>query len=141
MTNPVSTSTLGLLERLAKFTERRHTVLATNVAHATTPNYERRDLDVRGFEQALKQSVDDRRRPSALSVHSSRHTPPVDRFSDDLFTARADTQRNVRFHDAGVRSIETEMTELTGNKMLHDFAVEVMNAQFAMLESVVTERL
>lgn len=137
MPQPVTTT--RLLERLAAFTERRHEVLAGNVAHATTPNYERRDLDVAGFDAALAKAVEQRRTGTSAS-EASRHGVAKDPFDPELFEASTDTERNVRFHDGGVRSIETEMTELTRNSMLHTFAIEVMTAQFDMLRTVVSER-
>jgi flagellar basal-body rod protein FlgB len=47
-------TTVGLLEKLAIFGERRQEILAGNVANIDTPGYKPRDLPVSEFQQALK---------------------------------------------------------------------------------------
>src|SRR3712207_934957 len=119
--SPPVTSSYELLRQLAVFGERRQQVLAENVANIDTPNYKTRDLDLDGFRSALRDAV--------LAAESPGHAAgaPADPFAADLFVPRAAAPPNVTFHDANNRSVEREMTELTKNLLMQNFAVELMS--------------
>ena len=57
MFNPLQSTTIGALEKTIAFTERRHQVLAGNLANMSTPDYRSRDLDVDAFQSALADSI------------------------------------------------------------------------------------
>jgi flagellar basal-body rod protein FlgB len=52
------TGSLPVLERAMAFNEKRHRLLATNVANVETPNYRRQDLNVGSFRRALDRALD-----------------------------------------------------------------------------------
>lgn len=54
-------TTIPLLERATAFGQKRHQVLAGNIANIDTPGYKTRDLAVQDFEKALQQAVQTRR--------------------------------------------------------------------------------
>ncbi|MFG0267324.1 MAG: flagellar basal body rod protein FlgB [Rhodopirellula sp. JB055] len=60
MFNPVASTTIGALEQTLAFTERRHELLAGNIANLSTPDYRSRDLDQNQFQTALAESIRDR---------------------------------------------------------------------------------
>ena len=64
-----------------------------------------------------------------------------DLFGPELFQAKEADPENVIFRDGSNRSVETEMMKMTKNKMTHQFAIELMNIQMRMLETVVRERI
>ena len=49
-------TTIPLLEKIARFGDKRHDVLTANVANIDTPNYKRRDLPVEAFQKALREA-------------------------------------------------------------------------------------
>jgi len=51
-------TSLPALEQTAIFTQRRHELLAGNLANLDTPDYRARDLQVDRFQQALADSID-----------------------------------------------------------------------------------
>lgn len=70
MFNPLRSTTIGALEKTVAFTERRHAVLAGNLANMSTPDYRARDLDVDAFQTALADSIKaDRAKPAVRSGH------------------------------------------------------------------------
>ncbi len=71
MFNPLAATTIGALEQTAVFTERRHEVLAGNMANLSVPDYRSRDLDVEGFQSALARSIADPRSTSASELDHS----------------------------------------------------------------------
>ncbi|MEM6979816.1 MAG: flagellar biosynthesis protein FlgB [Planctomycetota bacterium] len=81
MFNPLQSTTIGALEKTLAFTERRHKVLAGNLANISTPDYRSRDLDVDAFQTALAESIQSRQgRSSAVTANetlaSNRSNPP-----------------------------------------------------------------
>ncbi|MCC9657500.1 flagellar basal body rod protein FlgB [Rhodopirellula halodulae] len=67
MFNPVGSTTIGALEQTLAFTERRHELLAGNIANISTPDYRSRDLDQNAFQTALAESIRDRGKPTPES--------------------------------------------------------------------------
>jgi len=61
-------STIPILEQAVAFGQKRHMVLAGNIANIDTPDYQTRDLPVEKFEQALQRAIQARR--------TSRNTKP-----------------------------------------------------------------
>ncbi|SMP39948.1 flagellar basal-body rod protein FlgB [Neorhodopirellula lusitana] len=57
MFNPLAATTIGALEQTLSFTERRHELLAGNIANMSTPDYRSRDLDQGEFHAALADSI------------------------------------------------------------------------------------
>jgi flagellar basal-body rod protein FlgB len=133
MTSP-GLSSYDLLRQLAVFGERRQQVLAENVANIDTPNYKTRDLDTEGFRAALRDAV--------LAATSPGHSADAKRspFNPELFTPKPIAPPNVTFQDGGNRSVEREVSELTKNLLMQNFAVELMNAQNQMLAAAISER-
>jgi flagellar basal-body rod protein FlgB len=126
-------SSYELLRQLAVFGERRQQVLAENVANIDTPNYKTRDLDQEGFRSALRHAV--------LSATSPGHADPAKAaFSPELFAPRPVAPPNVTFQDGANRSIEREVSELSKNLLMQNFAVELMSAQTQLLAAVISER-
>lgn len=128
------TSSYDLLRQIAIFGERRQQVLTENIANIDTPNYKTRDLDTKAFEAAVREAVLAGASPGHAASASS--TP----FTPDLFLPKVATPGNLTFQDGGNRSIEREVTELTKNLLMQNFAVELMNAQTNLLATVISER-
>lgn len=68
------------------------------------------------------------------------HPPSLERlFPEELFRAVESPPENLTFQDANNRSIEAQSMEMVRNSMLQHYAVQVMNSQLRMLETVITE--
>jgi flagellar basal-body rod protein FlgB len=135
MTSIVDGTTVPLLEQVAAFGERRNLVLAGNVANIDTPNYKRRDLPVAEFESALRDAI------RAGSDRRDEISGGPSGLPSDLLQAREAGSPSLTFQDNSDRSIEHEMMELTKNASLQSFAVELMNAQLAMLQAAIREQV
>ncbi len=66
-------TTIPLLEQVTAFGQRRHQVLAGNIANIDTPDYKTRDLSMPDFEQALQRAVQTRRE----NLSASPAFPPL----------------------------------------------------------------
>lgn len=135
---------LPLLERAAAFAERRHDVLAGNIANISTPGYRTRDLPVADFKAALREAVEQRARKaeSAPSLFPGGEQPASldELFPAQMFRAQDRDEGDLTYQDASNRSIEKEVMEMSKNSLLQNYAVELLIAQFHLLETVINER-
>ena len=146
MSSMFDASTLPLLEQVVNFTEARHGVLAGNIANLDTPGYKSRDLSEDAFQSRLKEAVEERRRPTmsapypsgpAMQSYSSATSPgnhenEIAKISDDF--------HGMLRHDENNASMEEQISEITKNQQIHNMALSLMNAQFRLLRSAITER-
>lgn len=137
----LNSTTIPLLEKVASFAERRHEILAGNLANIDTPGYRTRDLPVGAFQESLERAVALRQRPASLGAAETAGRAPLDElFSPELFEAVEAASHNLTFQDGANRSIEHEVMEMTKNAMLQNFAIELMVAQMNMMQAVISER-
>lgn len=128
-----STTTIPALEQTLNFAQRRHELLAGNIANLDTPDYRAKDLDVADFQNALTESIETAREQPARSLL------PVTR--DDIYAGPRAATEQVVFHDGSDVSLEHQVTELAKNQHLHSLAVTTMRSQFALLRAAITERV
>jgi flagellar basal-body rod protein FlgB len=137
---------VSLLEQAAIFTERRHDVLAGNIANISTPGYRTRDLPVSAFQDAMQRAIASPPSTGSPSLGASlagtaaAADSTTELFHDELFRAVERPSDEFTFQDGSNRSIEAEVLQLSRNSMLQNFAVELMTAQFNMLQAVISER-
>lgn len=163
MLQPIlNSTTIPLLEQVAKFGERRQEVLAGNVANIDTPEYRRRDLPVAKFQESLQRMIAARRageKPSSITetmnpaslqhmVQLSQPFPGVNVNTvgadptRELFQAvEVEPAEGATFQDGNNRSLEREMMSLTKNVMMQTFAIEVMSTQMNMLQTAIMGRV
>tara|TARA_R110002073_G_scaffold217716_5_gene377922 strand:+ start:758 stop:1162 length:405 start_codon:yes stop_codon:yes gene_type:complete len=126
-------TTIPALEQSLTFSERRHELLAGNIANLDTPGYRSRDLDESEFQNALAESIQD-----------SRRTRPTDSIGavtrDDIYAGPRAASEQVVFHDGSDVSLEGQITEIAKNQHLHGLAITTMRSQFSLLRAAITER-
>lgn len=153
----IQPSTVPLLQQVAKFNEKRHAAIAENIARIDTPGYKTRDLPVDAFQQALQKAVGKLTSPPQPkpSANATSFAPiefpsypgtPADSesieslFDGELFETQQIPTESLGLQDNGKRNIEYEVMELTRTLMQQSYAMQLMNSQYNLLESVIAER-
>jgi flagellar basal-body rod protein FlgB len=139
-------TTLPALQQTLVFTERRHEVLASNIANLDTPDFRARDLPVDRFQETLAESIERAKQPSPGHTNVSRSQAafnemlgkPLER--DDIAAGPRDTMEPIVYHDGSDVSLERQVTEIAKNQGMHNMAVATMRNQFALLRAAITER-
>jgi flagellar basal-body rod protein FlgB len=134
--NFLQNTTLPAVEQTIMFAERRHGLLAGNIANAGTPGYQTRDLSVEDFQKSLKEAIDSMRSSEANGSGSGKSSP------DGLSKAQAmknvrESMKQILYHDGSDVGLETQVTEIAKNQSLHTTAVTVMRHQFQLLKMAV----
>jgi flagellar basal-body rod protein FlgB len=143
LSNMFDSSPLGALEQVVNFTQARHGVLAGNIANIDTPGYKSRDLSVDAFQAKLKEAIAARHEAAtspSYEINAGLAGKPTGTGSENWEQVREATG-DVLFHDNHDVSLETQVTEIAKNQSQHNLALTVMNAQFRLLRTAVTERV
>jgi len=141
-----NSSTTPVLEQVVNFTERRHGVLAGNIANIDTPGYKTRDLSPVKFQDNLKKAVAYRRQSTqsptyALNAHLAGRTPSnATAMGSDGMDEVRESMKSILYHDQSDVSIEQQVAEISKNQAQHNLAVSLMTAQFRLLRAAITER-
>ena len=130
MINLFSTTTIPALEQSLSFAQKRHELLAGNLANMDTPDYRQRDLDIGEFQAALADSIHLQNAPKSVSM-STRN---------DVMSGPRNTMEQVVFHDGSDVSLEQQVTEISKNQHLHGLAITTMRSQFSLLQAAISER-
>lgn len=130
-----STNIPALAESV-NFAQARHSVLVGNVANANTPGYRVRDLSVETFQKKLKSAMEVSQTKGEYISPGMHQSQP----GDELREVR-DTLTNILYHDDTNLDMEKQVAEISKNQFLHSFALTVMNDQFQLLQSAISERV
>jgi flagellar basal-body rod protein FlgB len=128
----LSSSSLPALEQTVSFAERRHALLAGNLANMDTPDYQTRDLSLSNFQAELRAAVSAPRKPASQYDASPASS------EQDLSKVR-DVSRQILYHDGSDVSLEEQVTEIAKNQMLHSTAIALMRSQMQILRAAIAE--
>ena len=129
-------TSVPLLEQVVNFSQARHNVLAGNIANIDTPGYQTRDLSPELFQERLRDALatrDELRRSLGLRSAAPHGVDPVADVSRDL--------HGILRHDGVNVSIEGQVTEIAKNQIQHNLALAIMNSQFRLLNTAISERV
>ncbi|QDV67042.1 Flagellar basal body rod protein FlgB [Rosistilla carotiformis] len=134
MLNIFNQTTLPALEQSAIFAQRRHNVLAGNMANIDTPGYQARDLSTEEFETALAEAIEATRNPSpGYNLGDAADVDPMD--------GPRRAMENLLYHDGSEINLERQVTEIAKNQNLHNTAIALMKSQFETLRVAISERV
>lgn len=132
---------LPMLEKVLAFTEARNKMLAENIANATTPGYRAKQLDVGGFQSALREAFDKRAaKGGRLEVRSGEQVA-TDAAGRLMVNPTREPAENLLFHDGTNARIEREMANLAENAMMHQAATELTKVYFDGLKKAISGRV
>ena len=119
-----------LLEQMLRFTEARQKLLMENVANASTPGYQMKDLDTAKFQSMLARRVEQRDQSAPGTVGFSDISAEVENPHDSIL-----------FHDRNNRSMEELMADNAKTGLFHNMIVEILRKQYGAMEMALKERV
>ncbi len=131
LANLFSGSTVDVLEQVVNFSQERHGVLAGNIANLDTPGYKTRDLSPEKFQENLRKAIDARSQPP-----SPGNSVGAIRDFDDV----RESLKSILYHDGSDVSLEKQIAEISKNHGQHNLAINLMAAQFRLLQAAISER-
>jgi flagellar basal-body rod protein FlgB len=129
-------TSIPVLEQVVNFAQARHEVLSGNIANMDTPGYQTKDLNTDVFQSQLRKAIDaGRRDPHGGGLAMGRMS-----LGDRKFSSVRDSLKAILRHDECNVSVEQQVTQLAKNQMQHNMAMSVLNNQFQLLESAISEK-
>ena len=129
-------TTIPVMEQVVNFAQARHEVLSGNIANMDTPGYHTQDLNVDVFQSQLRKAIDaGRSNPQGGGLAFGRVS-----LGDRKFSSVRDSLKGILRHDESNVSVEQQVTQLAKNQMQHNLAMSVLNNQFQLLESAISEK-
>ena len=119
-----------ILEQMLRFTEARQKLLTDDVANASTPGYQMKDLDPAKFQEMLARRVEERDAAAPGTVGFSDISAEVENPHDSIL-----------FHDRNNRSMEELMSDNAKTGLLHNMLVEILRKQYGAMEMALKERV
>jgi flagellar basal-body rod protein FlgB len=143
-------SALPAVEQTLQFAERRHAILAGNIANADTPGYQTRDLSVSDFQSALKDLMQAKQHREAQALGKTRSPGEGQSTGEDpvryegLSESQAmhhvrESMKQILFHDGSDVGLETQVTEIAKNQSMHSTAVAIIRNQYQQLRMAISE--
>lgn len=140
LTEMTGQGAVPMLEKTLAFNEARQKMLATNIANLTTPGYKARQLDVAGFQKALREASN-RRAERGEPFRLGRSREFEVEASGRLRVMPSEVpEENARFHDGTNASIERQMSQLAETAMTHQVATELLKGYFDRLSHAIRGR-
>ncbi len=134
--NVLNSTTIPALQEVIGFAQTRHELLAGNMANIDTPDYQIRDLSVETFQARLKEALETRnatKEPLSSGLIG-------DERDDEMHKVR-ETLKHITFHDGSDLSMEHQVAEMSKNQFMHNLAISLMNSQFRLLQTAISERI
>ena len=122
------------------FNEARLKVIADNIANVNTPGYRAKQLDVPGFQRALREALDrrgsDPKKPLILQAGREARSDPSGRLQVEPTERPVD---NILFQDGTNLSMEREMSDLAKTGMSHQLIATMLKNRYEGLRRVIRE--
>jgi flagellar basal-body rod protein FlgB len=134
--NIFSSTNIPALAEVLNFAEARHGVLVGNLANINTPGYRTRDLSVETFQQRLQEAMETSRKSGEPVSPGVMQADPGDPMRDVR-----ESLTNILYHDDTNIDMEKQVAEITKNQFMHSLALTVMNDQFQLLQTAISERV
>lgn len=127
----------------AQFCERRHRVLAENLANIDTPDYQTRRLDPKAFQSSLRTALDRSREQRGARRLDLRDNAQFATRPDGTIEVRPGTEPapNILFHDGTNARLERLLADVSGNAMSYEFSTTVLRGRFETLLRAIRGRL
>jgi flagellar basal-body rod protein FlgB len=135
-----NSGSIPLLEKTLAFAEARQKMIATNIANIMTPGYRTKQLDVKGFQAALKDAA--RRREEHGGALEMSHTDELrqDEQGHLQVTPGEEPTENTLFHDGTNARIERQMASLAENTMMYQMATEMLKGDLEKISRAIRGR-
>ena len=138
-TSLLQNTTIPVLEQVVNFAQSRHSLLASNIANIDTPGYKMRDLSTAMFQGRLKDAIVQRDQ-QAGSVSVSLGTMSPGTVAENPVNEVGSSLSDMLHHDETNGNLETQITAIAKNELMHNTALSIMTSQFRLLQAAISER-
>lgn len=134
--------TTRALELAAQFAERRHALLAENLANVDTPNYQARQLDPVAFQSTLREALT-RSEAAGTARLELRGNAQVSTDGTGPLEVQpvVEPAQNVLFHDGTNARLERLLADVTQNSLSYELSTNLLRSRFENLLGAIRGRV
>lgn len=130
-----------VLETTLRFAAQRQRLIAHNIANATTPGFQVKEVSVEGFRAALGRAVDEHRREGGARLEL-KGSGGVVQGEDGRLEMRPESARGgIMFHDRNNRDVERLMQDLAENAAAFRVSAELLRTRMDVLRAAISQRV
>ena len=100
--------------------------------------YRTKDLSTDQFQEKLKAAIGER--DSGVGSLGAGPLATGEQIASDPFARVSDNMNNILYHDDSNVGLEQQVAAITKNHMQHNLALTILNSQFRLLQTAVSER-
>ena len=127
-------SNMKLLQKVLDMRSANQQVIATNIANADTPGYNKKVFE---FEQELQHAISGT--PENLTTTHSRHIP-IGAVDISSVTGKIrEIKDTTGIGDENGVNVDMEMIALSENELLYETAAQLLKKKFAILKYAISE--
>ena len=130
-------SAIDSLTETVKFAERRHQLLASNIANLDTPGYQTQDLSVENFQAALGEQMAASRAAEQFGPSSPGRVEGI--AADQAQKHVREAMEQILYHDGSDVGLEQQVTSLSKNQSMHSTAIALLRHQMQQLQMAISE--
>jgi len=123
--------TFQALEHAINISQKRHTLIASNISNVDTPGYKAKDAD---FRSALTRAL-----KSGHGVDLARTNPNHIDLERDAASGLEVVEKKGEWNGYNWVNIDQEMTKLAKNNLIYRASVETLLRKIALLKEVIRE--
>jgi flagellar basal-body rod protein FlgB len=134
--NPIAPfdASTKLLQKVMDLRSTKQRIIASNIANADTPGYNRKVFE---FEDQLQQALSGSTK--SLTITNSRHISNTPGSVAAVSGFVREIEDQTKIGDENSVNVDTEMIDLSKNELLYETAAQLLKKKFAMLSYVVRE--
>ncbi len=129
----IKSESLTILEKFLDLSLKKHSVIASNIANANTPNYKAREMN---FEEAFKRALGKGEDEVSLKTTNPGHISDansVEKLSPTVEISSAPARP-----DGNNVNMEKEMVKLTENNIAYNLGVQLISKQLKDIKIAIT---
>ena len=124
---------LTILEKFLDESIKKHSVIASNIANANTPNYKAKELD---FEKAFRQALGEGEEDVSLKATDPRHF--TDSNSLENISTKVEISSAPARPDGNNVNLEREMVKLTENNISYNLGIQLITKKLKEIRTAIT---
>ena len=129
----IKSDDLTILEKFLDQSLRKHSVIASNIANANTPNYKAKELD---FEKAFKKALGEGEDGVSLKTTNPRHISEAD--SVENLSPEVEISSAPARPDGNNVNLEKEMVKLTENNISYNLGIQLITKRLKEIRTAIT---
>ncbi len=129
----IKSESLTILEKFLDLSLKKHSIIASNIANANTPNYKAKEMN---FEKAFREALGENEDSITLKITDPRHIS--DGNSVENLSPKVEISSAPARPDGNNVNMEKEMVKLTENNIAYNLGIQIISKRLKDIKYAIT---